>query len=634
MIKSLSKTNQEEAVKLLYSNLFLGLFITVVTSAMLVFGFNNSSQHHQKIIWWLTMVFICLLRWAIKVLYTRNTSRGSVFYLRVFSACALITACMWSFYSLYFYQQAGPIELTATMVVMAGFASGSSSTLSAHRITALAYVFILIVPYSTLLVLSGNEVNATLGYLGFFFVLIILTSTYRASGYILDAITIKNQNAQLLLKMEKKVEERTQAFITLSNIDSLTGLPNRHAFLIKLNALMLQNPNHPLAVLFIDLDGFKSINDTLGHEVGDHVIHIAASRIKNSHSKPLLLCRWGGDEFLAVVNHQDKPDTTKLAQCIIDEVSLPYFHNSYRVIIGATIGISIYPEHSRRKEELIQHADMAMYQQKRLEKGAVGYFNEKLRLQIQREFSLRDKLINAIEKNEFSLAYQPIINAKTGKADAFEALLRWNSDQGLIPPDLFIPIAEQYGQIKNIGLWVMNEACQQAKVFRDISPRLSICVNVSVSQFQDEDFVDKISAIFQAHDFDPSGLNIEITESVFASDRHSLVKQIKALQKMGIKISIDDFGTGYSSLSSMLDLGVDNVKIDKSFINTIHSSGLSIITAVMHIANELGFQVVAEGVESEQQAKVLRSLNVTHLQGYYFSFPMEKGKAIDYLTNQ
>ncbi|WP_421847859.1 putative bifunctional diguanylate cyclase/phosphodiesterase [Marinomonas sp.] len=389
-----------------------------------------------------------------------------------------------------------------------------------------------------------------------------------------------------------------------------------------------------LAILFIDLDGFKGINDTLGHEVGDRVLSMAALRVKNFSTDSQLVCRWGGDEFLVVLSHEGHQQTSTFAKGLIEKMSEPYVDGTYRVTIGATIGISIYPEHSQSKEELIQHADMAMYQQKRQAKGSVGYFNETLRLQLQREFNLRDQLITAAEKDELNLVYQPIVNAKTGKVEAFEALLRWNSALGLIMPDQFIAIAGQYGQIKNIGLWVLERACQQAKVFQQRSPEIAICVNVSVVQFQDEDFIEQISNVFQKHDFEPSGLHIEITESFFASDKLGLMKQIKALQEMDIQISIDDFGTGYSSLSSMQDMGVDIVKIDKSFVDTIQGSGLSIITAVLHIANELNYQVVAEGVETEEQAKILRDLNVDYLQGYYFSRPMESEQALEYLESQ
>ena len=631
--KNIDKVIQVEANRLLYSPLSIGLIVILITSAALVFGFETSTNQNQKIIWWLIMVILVAFRFILGRKYKRRISKEPKYDLYLFSLGAIATALMWSFYTLYFYEQASDLELTVTMVIVASFASGSASILSANKPLSITYIIILVLPYSVLLAFSMVPAYQTLGCLGFFFLMSIVLSAYKSAEFTKDAIAIKHQHDQLLSEMERKVEERTQAYITLSNSDALTGLLNRKAFLETLNALIVEKSEQELAILFIDLDGFKGVNDTLGHEMGDRVINIAASRIKNFSIDSLIVSRWGGDEFLVVLRHESKQRTLDFAKGLIKEMSAPYFENIYHVTIGATIGVSLYPEHSRRKEELIQHADMAMYQQKRLVKGDVGYFDEALRLQLHREFTLRDQLATCLERNELRLVYQPIINTKTGSVVAFEALLRWDSILGAIPPDQFIPIAEQYGQIKSIGLWVLDQACQQAKVFRTISSNMCICVNVSVAQFQDGDFAGYIAEIFKKYDFDPSGLHIEITESFFASDKESLIKQIKALQEMNIQISIDDFGTGYSSLSSMQDMGVDIVKIDKSFVHTVQGSGLSIITAVLLIANELDYKVVAEGVETEEQANILRGLNVPYLQGYYFSRPMESEQALEYLAS-
>lgn len=623
---------KEDAIGLLKSHSIAGFFINIITSAFLAFGFEKNIDQDAKVTWWLVMVSIMICR-AICFFFGQHFfAKNSKYDLYVFSVGAVATALMWSFYPLYFYQNASDLELTSTMVVIAGFAGGSAIILAANKVLATFYVLVLLLPYSILLTLSDVASHQSLGFLGLFFALFVFIKAIKFADFTIDVISTKHQNAQLLSSMEQKVQERTEALITLSNIDSLTSLLNRKAFLEQFNALIHNQPEtQSFAVLFVDLDGFKGINDTLSHEIGDQVLMMAAARIKNFNSESQLVCRWGGDEFIIVLPHKSVSQTSDFARDLIEKISEPYFDHNYRVTIGATIGISIYPEHSQFKEVLIQHADMAMYQQKRHAQGSVGYFNETLRLQLQREFNLRDQLITAIDREELRLVYQPIVNAKTGKPDAFEALLRWNSAFGPIAPDQFIPIAEQYGQIKSIGLWVLEQACQQAKKFQLISPNLTMCVNVYVAQFQDEDFVEQISAIFQKHDFAPSGLNIEITESFFASDKLGLMQKIKALQKMGVQISIDDFGTGYSSLSSMQDMGVDIVKIDKSFVDTIQGSGLSIITAVLLIAKELNYQVVVEGVETEEQANVLRDLNVTYLQGYYFSRPIESEQALEYL---
>lgn len=324
-------------------------------------------------------------------------------------------------------------------------------------------------------------------------------------------------------------------------------------------------------------------------------------------------------------------------QEMIASVSAPYDIQANRISIGATIGVAFYPLHARNEVELIQLADTAMYYQKKRTPSTVGIFSDELGYKISREQKLKARLADAIEDNELRLVYQPILNTKDQSLFAFEALCRWQLDGEAVAPDEFISIAEQYGLIRKLGAWVLNQACVAARKWQMSSEhhqQIAVSVNVSILQMQDEKFTEIVQAALAQSGLEAGALYLEITESIFASDMEKLLQQVLALQKMGVKVSIDDFGTGYSSLSVMQDLAVNLVKIDRSFINKIDTNGKPIVNAVMNIADGLHFKVVAEGVETPEQMAKLASLGVDYLQGYHFAKPMEESDIASYLNNE
>ncbi|MBJ7536123.1 putative bifunctional diguanylate cyclase/phosphodiesterase [Marinomonas transparens] len=637
---SLKEVELREALRLLYANVSAGSFVSFLVSTSLVFGFEFDSEDQEytdhKIIWWVLMMVFISLRHLDSVLYQKEVYKN-LFSLQQdilrFTVFASMGASIWSAYALYFFPFSSPDELTVTIIVICGMAAGGANLWSAHQFTAVTYALIILGPLAVLLLLSEDSHQHLLGLIGLGFTFVMMLSAHKTSSFTKDAIHLKTQHLQLLRDMEKKVELRTQEIYRLSNIDPLTGLLNRNAFLKELNHMVAVNPSTSLALLFIDLDGFKQINDSMGHEVGDKVIKDTSSRIASLCKGSLLLCRWGGDEFLVVLNYESHEQTHHFAQQIITAVSSPHITKQSQTWIGATIGVALYPEHGTHHDSLIQNADMAMYHQKRVEKGQVGYFNESLRQRLIRERLLSDRLSTAIEENALRLVFQPILESQTGKVTGLEALLRWHLDGEEVAPVEFIPLAEQYGLIKTIGLWVIEQACLQSISLSKGSQPPSVSVNVSVIQLQDHNFASQVQSLLTRLQFDPSLLLIEITESVFATDQKTLLEQIQALQKLNIKISIDDFGTGYSSLSSMQNLGADIIKIDKSFINKIDSTGLSIIKAVMEIAHSMGLRVVAEGVETAEQEKILKDIGAHLLQGYHLCRPLEAEQLTEYLDS-
>lgn len=634
--QDVKQDERQEAVRLLYNNALTGSIVSTLISTLFVFSLTSRENYSDKLIWWAVMIFVLSMRLFDLAQYRRKSANNyapTQADLWRFSGICFLVSTTWGAYPLLFHPFSDSFEFVTTITVLCGIGSGIVIMWSAHKLTAIISILAMSVPYSTLLLISGDQYERMIGVMGITYAIAMSLTASKLSNFTYKAIRLKNQNSQLLLTMEKQVDLRTQEIYRLSNIDSLTGFLNRTAFLKELNKLTNSYSSAPFALLFIDLDGFKQVNDSLGHEVGDKVLKETAARIASLSKGNYPLCRWGGDEFLLAYTFSTPDDIEPFTQQLIKLINLPHHISQSKTWVGASIGVSLYPQHGSHYDTLIQNADMAMYQQKRIEKGQVGYFNESLRLQIIRERFLSDRLVTAIEDNELRLVFQPIVRNVTGETVGVEALLRWNLDGEDISPAEFIPIAEQYGTIKNIGLWVVENACQQVIKLSSKENPLTVSINVSIIQFQDKDFVDHVKELITRLSFDPSRLHIELTESVFAADKAALITQIKALQEINIKISIDDFGTGYSSLASMQSLGVDIVKIDKSFIDAIHGSGSNIVNAVLQISQPLGYQVIAEGVETLDQVEALNKIGVHYLQGFYFSKPLEVEQLTSYLND-
>ncbi len=636
---TISETDNEhlEATRLLHANTVAGLTISAITSTALVFGFGDDVGS-EKSVWLILMLAVLVLRAIDTVRFRRKTYQECLRDLKLdryrFSSGVVITSFMWSGYVLYFYPFSSVLELTSTMVLISAMAGGAANILSGSRVTSIFYSIVLLAPFSVFLSFSPITTYQTLGILGLLFCVVMVLSSNKSASFTFEAIRLKHQNVQLLEQMEKKVEERTEEIYRLSNIDSMTSFLNRKAFIGTIEKELKQHPDESFALFFIDLDGFKQVNDSMGHEVGDAVIRSTATRISNLCPDPLNKCRWGGDEFLVFKKIEKISNPAKFASQVISAVSQPHITSQYSTSVGATIGISVYPEHGQDLDTLIQSADMAMYQQKRIRKGKMNFFDESLRMHLLREHYLSDRLSTAIDNNELRIVFQPIVKSHSGEITSLESLLRWRLDGVDISPNELIPIAEQYGLISKIGLWVLETACCQSLAYLEVNNKLTISINVSVDQLLDKHFIEKVEGALLLANFPPNRLIIEITESVFAKDKETFIREVNALQSLGVRISIDDFGTGYSSLSSMLDVGVDIVKIDKSFIHNMDDRGVSIIQAVAQMATTLNFHVVAEGVETAEQAKSLDKIGISFLQGDYFSKPIEANEVTSFLLRE
>lgn len=435
----------------------------------------------------------------------------------------------------------------------------------------------------------------------------------------------------------KKTEERLQH---LANYDPLTNLPNRVLFNDRLIlAIAIAHRHKSMAALIvIDLDRFKEVNDTLGHPIGDQLIIAVSKRLKQTIRETDTLSRLGGDEFAVILTDVESVDgAARAAQQFINNLSEPFMLEGHEIYITASIGIALYPGDSIDKDTLFKSADAAMYSAKIKGKNNFQFFTAQMNDLIIEKLLIESKLRRALDKEEFFLCFQPQVNAKNGRIEVIEALIRWvNPDLGEISPKRFIPVAEDTGLITTIGEWVLREACKINKAWQEEGlPRMTVAVNLSARQFHKQDLAKIISAILTDTKLDPELLELEITESAIMQDVDDTIETLRRLKSIGVRLSVDDFGTGYSSLNYLRQFPIDVLKIDQSFVRDIKSetNGNSIVSAIIAFAHSMGLEVVAEGVETKEQLDFLRLKGCDRLQGYYYMKPLRNTEMRKRLKN-
>ncbi len=406
--------------------------------------------------------------------------------------------------------------------------------------------------------------------------------------------------------------------------DELTGLPNRRYFNEKLTGLLKQDEPEPFAVLLLDFDRFKRINDLFGHEFGDRVLQAIGERIKQVLNDGFVVARLGGDEFTILVTEEEER-VAGLAKQVLESFHQPLLIDNQECLLTASIGISIYPQHGSDAAELLKHADMAMYDVKDKTTNNFAFYIEDMSNQTLHKIILENDLRRAVDENELVVYYQPKINTLLGKVIGFEALVRWQHPNiGLIPPDEFIKAAEETGLIIPIEKWVMKQACEQLKQWHLLyEHELTMAVNLSQRHFNQEDIVCTIHTILEEVGLEPKSLEIEITESMAMFNEEETIEKLYKLRELGLEISMDDFGTGYSSLNYMNKLPINRLKIDRLFIKDITNSScdLAVVTTIISMARHLELDIIAEGVETEEQLSVLKELECYEVQGYLYSKP-------------
>jgi len=433
--------------------------------------------------------------------------------------------------------------------------------------------------------------------------------------------TLKSQEIERLIYQDEITHQ--------ANHDQLTNLPNR--------SMMDEHLTHTLprakrnktliAVMFLDLDGFKAINDNLGHHAGDLLLKTVADRLTKSVRGSDLVCRLGGDEFTVVLGDvNDIEEITICAERIVCSIAEPYILEGIQASVTTSVGISIYPLDSEDINHVLANADAAMYAAKDEGKNQFRLYDTPLDKRNREKKLLRDELRHALEREQFEIYYQPKLNFQTGHVSGVEALLRWNHpEMGLLQPAMFLSMLEDSGLMRSVGSWVIEESCQQLKAWQEKGLRkINLSINLSLRQFADQSFANHIQGIVQRYDILAQHLEFEVTENILLKDDKNSLKILYDLKEIGVKIAIDDFGVGFSSLTYLRRFPIDTIKIDQSFVQTmlVDKENSAIVTAVLALAHGMNLQIIAEGVETEEQYAYLHALRCHEMQGYLFSPPL------------
>lgn len=444
--------------------------------------------------------------------------------------------------------------------------------------------------------------------------------------------TIEDHEKQLHAhseRLESLVALRTEQLFNRANYDALTQLPNRHLLVDRLNHGIdnASRENSQMALMFLDLDRFKYINDNLGHAVGDDLLVKVAEKLSSVVRKADSVCRWGGDEFIILLEHlHSKEDIVPLAEQIIFTLSEPIELSGNQLHITTSIGIARFPEDGQDASTLLRHADVAMYQAKEQGLSQYCFFEQDMVDGSMARLTLENKLRLALENKCFHLVYQPQICTDTGQVCGIEALIRWQDEElGLLNPVQFLPVAEDVGLMHSLSLWVLEEACQQNASWQAQGcAKTRIAVNIPASFIMHPNAVEQITGILEQTGLSPKSLEIEITENTFISNTEHAIRVLEQLRQMGINIAVDDFGTGYSSMSYLRDLPVGTLKIDGSFVRQMGVDTINdgIIQSIITLGKSLGLSLIAECVENQSQATQLKDMGCDMIQGYYFSRPL------------
>jgi len=435
--------------------------------------------------------------------------------------------------------------------------------------------------------------------------------------------------------------------------DSLTGLPNRLMFMDYLNRATTEARRdlQGLAVLFLDIDNFKRINDTLGHQSGDQLLEVFADRLSKhlrgtdiiSHSSEgsasRVLARLAGDEFIILLPRaRGGVEAQKVASRILKSLSKPFNIRSQELHVSISIGIAMYPDDGITAGELLKHADIAMYHAKKLGRNNFQFYSKKLNEESAKKLKIENRLRHALENNTLELHYQPQVNLVTGQISGVEALLRWEDPElGKVSPAVFVPIAEEYGLIVDISEWVINEACRQAQRWiTAFNMPVTMSINISAVHFNGHNLESMIATALKSSGLNPRYLELELTETSILQDLNQATETLEGFKRMGLQLALDDFGTGYSSLSYLMKLPFDKLKIDQSFIFNLkkETKGTAIVAAIISMSHSLGMKVIAEGVEQEEHMQMLLQMRCDQVQGFYISRPMPAAKFEDFIRHR
>ncbi len=489
-------------------------------------------------------------------------------------------------------------------------------------------------------------INIDYTYLvGSFFVFFLITMMILVTkiGYSkvvksrVDNLRIISAQMDKIESKEKELISKNKELVKVAFYDELTNLPNRKNMILITEAYIKSGSDFALIVL--NVDNFKSINDTLGHVVGDKLLEEIAKRLRNNIDKDDILGKLSGDEFVILkTSGAHKASVEKFVKQLVELKKVSYYIDNYDIRLTCSAGIAMFPNDADNLDEIILAVDSALYNAKSKGKNQISFYDEDLKNSLVENLRIEAAVTKALEREEIYLAYQPIVSCEEGSVKSLEALARWNSNElGNVSPAVFIPIAEKTGAIVDIGKFIIEESISMiSKLQNEYDVQVRMSINLSILQLKKSNFVGEVMEIMQKYDVDTSSVIFELTESLFLDDDLIVKRAINDLRELGFYIAIDDFGTGYSSLSYLVDLPINILKIDKTFIDGVDSSGTSgtIVSALVQVAHSLDMEVTCEGVEEKGQVEFLQSVNCNYIQGYYYSRPLKTLDLIKWINDQ
>ena len=589
---------------------------------------------------WLGLMFavsgLRLLCWFLFRRSCANVNRGQASvgtWVLLYTLGLHAAALIWVALVFVTFQLATSEAKFTVIVIISALAGGATGITAPLKYAGRIYITILLLFTSVIIYWVASE-HWVFSVLGLVFWVAMIISHRNNHRVLLKSLRLQLENKQLIdnlqtlnLGLEQRVQQRTEALKRIAHHDALTGLPNRLGLLDWMEKTLRADNPQEAAVLFLDLDRFKQINDALGHEVGDQVLRMIAFRFSEVCPADSILARWGGDEFLLITTQSDncRARAEALALQLIETATAPLSIRDESLGVGLSVGMAYFPTDAIHFQDVIHAADLTVAEVKRGGRGHSLIYNDIYAETQKRRFDLGRALSEAIKQNALTLAYQPIVNVVTGEVETLEVLSRWHhATLGVINPSEFIYLAEETDRIIALGDWVLHQSCIKAREWRVDGSGIKLAINVSIKQLLAQHFAVRVSSILHDTGFPPAALILEVTESLFGEAHlDATLKTVKDLRALGVEVYIDDFGSGYSSLSRLHEFPVTGIKIDRSFTAQLDKQGVVIIESAMLIAQRMNLNVIVEGVESEEQLIKLYRLGITSMQGYYLGLPSE-----------